>query len=95
MIRALEILIITVMVVALSILIGIWRTPTALADWRESYRDGYRAGYTLPDEDGIRAGNPSVPTPETPRVAEDDDEAFARGAIDGNEFKENQEEEEE
>lgn len=66
--------------------------PSVKADWREAYREGYKTGYTSPDEDGVRRGDPTVPTPETPYVAESDEEAFARGAIDGHEAEEEEEE---
>ena len=78
-------------------LLMLWHRP-ARADWQEAYREGYQEGATAPGEDGIRGGRVTVPTPPTPRNAETDAQAFARGARDGYESQEdedNQEEDEE
>ena len=76
----------------------LWRQDIASAEWQDAYREGYQEGATAPGEDGIRGGRVTVPTPPTPRNAETDGQAFARGARDGYESQEdedNQEEDEE
>lgn len=72
----------------------IWRQEPAEAYWQDAYREGYQEGATAPGEDGIRKGRVTVPTPPTPRNAETDAQAFARGARDGYESQEDEDEEE-
>ena len=72
----------------------LWHRPAG-AYWQDAYREGYQEGATAPGEDGIRKGRVTVPTPPTPRNAETDAQAFARGARDGYESQEDEDNQEE